>query len=78
MLTRLLTAITTALFGQAAGRVGGAVSAAGTLAAIGGAAAWLLGPGREWTITLNALELSGVVLAGSALLEWARRVPPPG
>lgn len=39
---------------------------------------WLLGDsGASWHITLNARELSGVVLAGSALLEYFRRMPPP-
>jgi hypothetical protein len=66
------------LFGSAASRAGGVLSGLGLIGAIAAGVAWLLGPGREWTITLNALELSGVVLLGSALLEWMRRVPPPG
>ena len=46
--------------------------------AIAGGALWLFGPGREWSITLNALELSGICLGASLLLEWFRRLPPPG
>ena len=66
------------LFGSSVGsRVGGAVSALTTVGAVSGAVLWLFGPGREWTITLNALELSGVALGASLLLEWFRRMPPP-
>ena len=67
------------LFGNSVGsRVGGAVGALTAVGAVGGAVLWLFGPGREWTITLNALELSGVALGASVLLEWFRRMPPPG
>lgn len=66
------------LFGSSVGsKIGGAVSGITTVGALAGAGLWLFGPGREWQITLNALELSGVVLGGAVLLEWFRRMPPP-
>lgn len=66
------------LFTDGATKAGGLLSGLSALGAIVGAVAWLFGPGREIQITLNALELSGVALGGSVLLEWFRRMPPPG
>lgn len=63
--------------GDTATKVAGNASSLATVGAAGGAVLWLLGPGREWTITLNALELSAIALGGAALLEWARQAPPP-
>ncbi len=74
MIARLLPM----LFGGVASKAAGAAAGFGTLAAVVGAVAWLFGPGREWSITLNALELSGVALGASLLIEWVRRMPPPG
>lgn len=66
------------LFGSSVGsKLGGAASALTSIGALGGAVLWLFGPGRQWQITLNALELSGVALGASVLLEWFRRMPPP-
>lgn len=66
------------LTGGMASKVAGAVSGVGTVAALLGAVAWIFGPGREWQVTFNALELSGVVFGGSLAVEWARRVVAPG
>jgi len=63
--------------GDAATKATGALSHLSTLGAIAGAVVWIMGPGREWTVTLNALELAAVGLAASFALEWARRSPPP-
>lgn len=49
-----------------------------TLSLITGAIMWLFGPGREWIITLNALELCGVVIGGSYLLSYFHKLNPPG
>lgn len=57
--------------------VQGATTSLLSLGAVSGAVMWLLGPGREWTIALNALELSGVALGAAVLYEWARRTDPP-
>jgi hypothetical protein len=67
-----------ALIGSNASKAGGALSGLSAMAAVVGIVAWFFGPGREWSITLNALELGFAVLAGSVLLEWFRRMPPPG
>ncbi len=63
---------------DAASRAGGAVSGLAVIAALGGGVAWLFGPGQEWSVTLNALELSAVALGGGIALEYFRRLPPPG
>lgn len=57
--------------------VQGATTSLLSLGAVSGAVMWLLGPGREWAITLNALELSAVALGAAVLYEWARRSDPP-
>jgi hypothetical protein len=64
--------------GEAGNKAAGALNGIGTLGAAGAAALWVLGPGREWQITLNALELSGITLAVVMLVEWARSTPPSG
>lgn len=38
---------------------------------------WLVGPGRDWQVTLNAMELGFVALAASIVMEWIRKLPPP-
>lgn len=63
--------------GDNAAKTGGVLSGLTALGAVSGAVLWLLGPGREWSITLNALELSGVALGAALALEWLRRSPPP-
>lgn len=63
--------------GQGASKAAGIGNGIALFGAIGGGILWILGPGREWHITLNALELSGVVLIASLLLEWVRHMPPP-
>lgn len=63
--------------GDAQQKVQGATTSVLSLGAIGGAIMWLLGPGREWTVTLNAMELSAVGLGAAVLYEWARRSEPP-
>jgi len=65
------------LLGSGASKAAGGLSALTLLASLSGAVLWLFGPGREWQITLNALELSGVALGASVILEYFRRVPPP-
>lgn len=78
----LISGIFSLLFGVFA-KGEGATKAAGIgnglafYGALAGAALWLFGPGREWQITLNALELSAVALGGSLALEIVRRLPPP-
>ncbi len=73
-----LLSIVLGLFtGSNASKAGGALSGLTAIGAISGAVLWLLGPGREWSITLNALELSGIALGASVVLEWLRRSPPP-
>ena len=62
--------------GEAGNKAAGALNGVAALGAIGGAALWVLGPGREWQITLNALELSGITLGVVMLIEWARSTPP--
>ena len=74
----MIAKIIAMLFGGVASKAAGAAAGLGTLAAVVGAVAWLFGPGREWSIVLNALELSGVALGASLLIEWVRRMPPPG
>jgi hypothetical protein len=69
--------IVTWLGGRMGARLAGGLAKAGAVGAIIGVIAWFFGAGREWTITLNALELAGAVLACSALFDWARRLPPP-
>lgn len=64
--------------GDAGNRTAGALGGIGALGALTGAGMWLLGPGREWSITLNAMELGFVSLVVSMLLEWARNLPPGG
>lgn len=64
--------------GDAGNKSAGALGGLGALGAIGGMGMWLLGPGREWHITLNAMELGFVALVVSMLIEWARNLPPPG
>lgn len=46
-------------------------------AALGGLA-WVFGPGREWHITFNALELSAVGLAAAILGALFLHLKPPG
>ena len=73
--------IITALFGlfkgDNASKTGGVLSGITAFGAVSGMVLWLFGPGREWSITLNALELSGVALGASIALEWLRRSQPP-
>lgn len=45
--------------------------------AIGGAVLWVVGPGRDWHITLNALELSAVLMAGGIVAFILLRMKPP-
>lgn len=63
--------------GAGASKAAGVGNGLAFYGAIGGGVLWILGPGREWSITLNALELSGVSLAISLALEYFRRLPPP-
>ena len=63
--------------GEGATKVQGAFNSILSSGAVGAAVLWILGPGRDWEITLNALELSGVVLGAVVLIEWARRSDPP-
>lgn len=63
--------------GDNASKTGGVLSGITALGAVSGSVLWLFGPGREWSITLNALELSGVALGASVALEWLRRSQPP-
>jgi len=42
-----------------------------------GAVAWFFGPGKEWEVTLNALELSAVLMAGGFGALLTLRLPPP-
>lgn len=63
--------------GNISTKITGAVSGLGMISAVISAFIWLLGPGREWTITLNALELSGIVFTGAILIDLARKSPPP-
>lgn len=58
-------------------KVQGATTSLLSVGAVSGAVMWLLGPGREWTVTLNAMELSAVGLGAAVLYEWARRSDPP-
>lgn len=58
--------------------IAGGVSGIATVGALGSGVLWLFGPGRDWSVTLNAMELSFVFLAGAVLVEFARRSPPPG
>ena len=74
----MIAKIIASLFGSVASKAAGGLSGIGTIAAVGGMVVWLFGPGREWSVTLNALELSGVALGASLLIEWVRRMPPPG
>lgn len=74
----VIGALASRLIGQGATKATGAISGLTAVAAVAGSVMWLFGPGREWHISLNALELSGVALGASVLLEWARRAPPPG
>lgn len=63
--------------GDNAAKTGGLLSGVTAFGAVSGAVLWLFGPGREWSITLNALELSGVALGAAVALEWLRRSNPP-
>lgn len=63
--------------GDAQQKVQGATTSLLSAGAVSGAVMWLLGPGREWTVTLNAMELSAVGLGAAVLYEWARRSDPP-
>ena len=65
------------LKGDGATKAAGAFNGLALYGSIAGGALWLLGPGREWSITLNGLELSGVCLGAALLLEFVRRLPPP-
>lgn len=65
--------------GDTAYKAGGIFN--GSIAVIGllvGGGMWLFGPGREWTITMNGLELTGLIISGSVvvpvLLDWFRRM----
>lgn len=63
---------------------GGATGAAGAVnslafySAIVAGLAWVFGPGREWQITFNALELSAVGLAAAILGALFLHLRPPG
>lgn len=78
MIGTILTALLGKFLGDGASKAGGALSGVALMGSVAGTVAWLFGPGREWSITLNALELSGVGLGASLLLEWFRRMTPPG
>lgn len=78
MIGAILTTLLGKFLGGGASKAGGALSGVALMGSVAGAVVWLLGPGREWSITLNALELSGVGLGAALLLEWFRRLPPPG
>lgn len=81
VLAKVLSFFVPLLFRGAAGdaqqKVQGAATSVLSLGAAGAGVMWLLGPGREWTITLNAMELSAVGLGAAVLYEWARRSEPP-
>jgi hypothetical protein len=73
----MIAKILSFLLGSGASKAAGGLSTLTFIGSLAGAVLWLFGPGREWEITLNALELSGVALGASVVLEWLRRVPPP-
>lgn len=77
MIGSIIAALLGKFLGEGASKAGGALSGIALMGSVAGAVAWLFGPGREWSITLNALELSGVALGAAVLLEWFRRMPPP-
>lgn len=79
LLGKILAFLLPLLFrgGDGTQKVQGAVTSAVNVGAVSAAVLWLFGPGREWTITLNALELSAVALLAAVLLEWFRRSDPP-
>jgi len=71
------------LRGDGASKAVGGFNLLALLGGIGGGIVWLLSPSAAlWEITLNARELLGLVVLGALvippLLEWVRRLPPPG
>lgn len=79
-LAKVLSFLVPVVFRGGAGAkqyVQGATTSLLSLGAVSGAVMWLLGPGREWNITLNAMELSAVALGAAVVYEWARRSDPP-
>lgn len=77
-MTTVIHKLVQAVTGHAASGALRAVAAVGAVGSVIGAIAWIFGPGRDWHITLNALELSGAVAIGSVVVWWALRLPPPG
>ncbi len=59
-----------------AGRLLPGINGAGGLAAVGAGVWWFIGH-RQDVVTLNYLELAGVVGIATLLMEWMRRAPPP-
>lgn len=65
------------VFGGAASGVGSLLARGGTLAAAIGGINWLLTDGRQWTITTNALELTGLVFVGYVVIAKIFQTTPP-
>lgn len=60
-------------------RAGGAFNALAAWAAIAAGVAWLFGPGRAWSVTLNGLEIVAVFAVGAVLGHILLSMnPPPG
>lgn len=62
---------------ESAGLLSGALNGAGIIVAAVALIWYMLG-NRDMVITLNLLELSGIVLMVVTALEFQRRNPPPG
>jgi len=77
ILLSIIQKVAGALFTSGASKAGGMLSGISAIGAVAGGIVWLFGPGREIQLTLNALEISGIALGGSVLMEWLRRLPPP-
>lgn len=60
--------------GEGSQKAVGVLNGLSLVGAVSGAVLWLIGPGREWTITLNALELAGALFVFSIILEKVRRM----
>lgn len=65
------------VFGGAASGVGSLLARGGVVAAVVGGINWLLTDGREWHITVNALELIGLVFVGYVVIGKVFQTTPP-